>query len=318
MKLISEPLLYRSSEMVKFLSFLLIILLSLLFTLIIGMAIGIAFFGSDMIRHLTDGLSLSDPAMMPMLKYLQIINTLGLFVFPPLIFAYLVSKRPLTYLSMLKSSSIVSAVLGIAVIVVILPFLHWTAGLNEMLSLPECLSGIEDWMIRSEEQAKEITELFLGTTNFPGLIINMMMIAVLPALGEELLFRAVLLRIFKEWTKNAHIAVLLSAFLFSALHLQFYGFLPRLILGIILGYLFIWSRSIWLPVIVHFFNNGIAVLAAWLFERGQITSDAESLGDEGSPFIIVASLIMFLLLLVIIRQYEAKKKEAPHDDASFI
>ena len=308
MKLVREPLLYHSSPLVKFLSFLLIILLSLILTLILGLALGIAFFGTDMMDAVMDGLASTDPAVLPMLKYLQIVNTIGMFVLPPLIFAWLVSKRPAEYLSMDKRPGMLSSIAGVAAILFILPFIHWTAGITEMMLLPEWLSGLEDWMKRSEEQAKELTDLFLGTTSIAGLNVNLIMIALLPAIGEEFLFRGVLLRMFKDWSRNVHVAVIVSAFLFSALHMQFYGFLPRFILGILLGYLFVWSRSIWVPVIVHFFNNAIAVYAAWLFERGSITTDAESFGDVDQPLLIILSFVSVLILTVAIRYFEAQKK----------
>lgn len=294
--------------MLKLLSLLLIILLSLLFTLIIGMASGYLFFGADMMDYIKEGLSIVHPDLLPMLKYLQIINTLGLFVIPPLLFAYLVSRKPVEYLGIHMRPAMLSTIAGVAVIIVILPFIHWTAGLNEMMHFPEWLSGIENWMKQSEEQAKELTGLFLGTSSLTGLMLNLMMIAVLPAIGEEFLFRGVLLRLFREWFGSPHTAVIISAFLFSALHMQFYGFLPRFILGLFLGYLFVWTRSIWVPVIVHFFNNGIAVAAAWLYHRGSINTDADSLGDAGQSFMIISSLLMVLILTLLIRYYEGKKK----------
>ncbi len=306
--LTGEPFLHRTSPPLKILGFLLIILLSLLFTLIIGIAMGFLFFGGEMLDYVKEGLSFSDPAILPMLKYLQIINTLGIFIVPSIIFALLASKAPTRYLAMRLSPSMFSVIAGIAVIIAILPFIHWIAGINEMMCLPEWLSGIEDWMKRSEDQAKELTELFLGTTSVSGLMVNLLMIAILPAIGEEFLFRGVLLRLFREWTKNPHVAVLITAFLFSALHMQFYGFLPRFILGIILGYLFVWTRSIWVPVLVHFVNNGIAVVAAWYYARGKIEQDFESIGAVEQPFIVISSFAMVLIILLTIRFYEAKKK----------
>lgn len=303
-----QPILYSQSPPVKILSFLLIIFISLLFTLIIGIALGFMFFGSEMLEYVKGGLSFNDPALLPMLRYLQIINTIGIFVFPPLIFVLLVSKRPAQYLAMKLTPAFLSIVTGVAVIIAILPFIHWLVEINEMLFLPEWLAGVEQWMKRSEVQAKELTDIFLGTTATAGLMINLLIIAVLPAIGEEFLFRGVLLRLFREWTRNSHFAVLISAFFFSALHLQFYGFLPRFVLGIILGYLFIWTRSIWVPVLIHFVNNGIAVVAAWFYARGNIQHDFESVGEADQPLVIISSLVIVLVMMLAIRFYEHKKK----------
>jgi len=308
MQLIREPLLYHTSSSLKLLSLLLIILISLLFTLIFAMAGGYLFFGSEIMDYIKDGASLTRPELLPMLKYLQMVNTLGLFIIPPLLFAYLVSKNPVGYLTINRPPALVSAVLGVAVIIVILPFIHWTAGINEMLNLPEWMSGVESWMKSSEEQAKKFTELFLASNTIGGLMVNLLMIAILPAIGEEFLFRGVLLRLFREWTGNIHIAVIISAFLFSAIHLQFYGFLPRFILGLLLAYLFVWTGSIWVPVLVHFFNNGIAVVAAWLYERGSIGTSVDAIGESPQAFMIISSLVMVVVLTFMIRYYENKKK----------
>ncbi|MEN8226398.1 MAG: type II CAAX endopeptidase family protein [Bacteroidota bacterium] len=308
MNLAREPLLRNNSSPLRMLALLLIILVSILFTLIFGMAGGYLLFGSEMMDYIKDGQLEINAEMIPMLKYLQIVNTLGIFVFPPLIFAFLVSKKPAKYLKLDQLPALISAMAGVAVIIVILPFLHWTAGLNEMLNLPEYMAGIERWMKNSEEQAMEITTIFLNTGTITGLMLNLIMIAVLPAIGEELLFRGVLLRLFREWTGYTHLAVIISALLFSALHLQFYGFLPRFILGMFLGYMFVWTGSVWVPVIVHFFNNGIAVVAAYLYERGTINTEVNSLGETHQPYIIISSLLMVLLLIIVIRYYEGKKK----------
>jgi hypothetical protein len=261
-----------------------------------------------MMDYANGSIVLTDPAFLPMLKYLQIVNTLGLFIIPPIVFAFFVSKKPAQYLALTRTPALVSTLAGIALIVLILPFLHWTASINEMMCLPDWMSGIEAWMQRSEAQAKEITELFLGTGTIAGLAVNMLMIAVLPAIGEELFFRGVLLRLFREWMSNVHLAVIISALLFSALHLQFYGFLPRFILGLFLGYLYIWTRSIWAPIIVHFLNNGIAVFAAWLYAGGIIDTNADSLGDVDQPLFVISSLIMVLVMLAVIAFYESQKK----------
>lgn len=308
MQLIRQPFLAGFPAPLKILVLLLVILLSGLFALIFGMAAGYLFFGGDVMNYLEGNVAFTDPAMLPLLKYLQVVNTIGLFMLPPLIFAWLADRRPLTYLSMDREPAIISTVAGIGAILVILPFIHWVAGINEMLQLPEWLSGLESWMKESEARAAEITSLFLGNRSTYVMLFNLFMIAILPALGEEFLFRGVLLRLFREWTRSTHLAVFVSALLFSALHLQFYGFLPRLILGLMLGYVFVWSGSVWVPVLVHFFNNGLAVVAAWLYERGSITTDVESLGSADQPFLIVASGLMATTLMLLAWVYEGKKK----------
>ena len=107
-------------------------------------------------------------------------------------------------------------------------------------------------------------ELIITGKTFGAMLFNLFMIAVLPAIGEEFIFRGVFQKILYNLIKNNHLAVWMTAFIFSAIHLQFYGFIPRLILGLAFGYLFLWSRTIWLPVIAHFVNNAVPTIGAWL------------------------------------------------------
>ena len=208
------------------------------------------------------------------------------------------------YLKLNVTPHLLTVVLASMTIIMILPFISWLVEINELLQLPEFMAGIEQWMKNSEEQAMKLTEAFLNDTTIEGLIINLFMIAFLAAVGEELLFRGVMLRLFKEWTGNSHLAVWISAILFSALHLQFFGFLPRMILGVVLGYLFIWSKSLWVPIIAHFVNNAAAVIVAYLYYKGDIKTDIESFGRTDNNILIIGSVIITLVLLISIYHYE--------------
>src|SRR5690606_2422366 len=116
------------------------------------------------------------------------------------------------------------------------------------------------WMKVQELQMEKITEKILQVTSFSGLLLNLLVIAIIPAIGEELLFRGCLQPVFHRWTKNIHIAIWITAIIFSAIHVQFYGFIPRMLMGAVFGYMLYWGRSIWLPIIAHFINNATAVI----------------------------------------------------------
>ena len=163
------------------------------------------------------------------------------------------------------------------------------------------MAGIEQWMKETEENAEKFTKAFLKMETTGDLLLNMVMIALIPAIGEELLFRGVLQRLFSEWTKNAHWGVFIAAVLFSAIHIQFYGFLPRMVLGVLFGYLFIWSRSLWLPIFGHFVNNGAAVIFAYLSSKGTIAFDTDTLGTgEQETLLPIASAVIIAGLLFLI------------------
>ena len=142
-----------------------------------------------------------------------------------------------------------------------------------------------------------------------GLLFNLFMIALLPAIGEELLFRGVIQRIFTGWTRSNHWGIWISAILFSALHMQFYGFIPRMLLGVLFGYLLVWSGSMWLPITAHFFNYGIVVIGIWLIDRKLLSSEFETIGStNGSYYLAAISLALVLLLMFLIRKENRNEK----------
>ena len=297
------------SPQLKLFSFILIVLVSLLFSFLLSILFAIPFYGTDIITQLSDLTDYSDPGTLSLLKYLQIVNQLGMFIFPSIIFAFLVNKNVSKYLTLNIKPLSFSMIAGFFMILLAMPIVSYLAEINEMLKLPESLSGLENWMKNSEEQAMKLTTAFLDTGSISGLSINLLMIAVLPALGEEFVFRGILLRLLKEWTKNIHFAVIISAILFSAMHLQFYGFLPRMMLGVVLGCLFVWSGSIWLPVFVHFTNNAAAVIASYLANKGIIKSDLESFGSTDNVTYLILSVVIVGFLIFFINKKEIKTKK---------
>jgi len=120
----------------------------------------------------------------------------------------------------------------------------------------------------------------------------LLIMAILPAIGEEFLFRGFLMRYFSSFVKNIHLNIIIVSIIFSALHLQFYGFLPRMALGILLGYLFYWSGSIWLPIVVHFANNAMTVIVYYLAEVGKINIDAEDFGNINNNYLLIINIII--------------------------
>jgi len=303
----NEPLIKQFPPYLKLIFLMLIVLVVLLITLIIGIVAAIPFFGTDILGQFMEMSEGSIIDNIPLQKYLQIISQFGTFIFPAILFAFLVNRRVWDYLRLNVKPHLLTIVLASMMIIMVLPFISWLVEINEALRLPEFMSGVEQWMRDSEEQATKLTEAFLNNTSIGGLLINLFMIAFLAAVGEELLFRGVMLRLFKEWTKNTHLAVWLSAILFSALHLQFFGFLPRMVLGVVLGYLFIWSKSLWVPIIVHFVNNAAAVMVSFFYYRGDIKTDVDSFGSTDNTSLIFGSLAITILLLVTIYRYEKRE-----------
>ncbi|MFP4471716.1 MAG: CPBP family intramembrane glutamic endopeptidase [Bacteroidales bacterium] len=237
-----------------------------------------------------------DRTYISMMKFFQVINQLGIFIIPSVIFALLVTNNVAGYLSLDRFPRAVSALLTILLIYTMLPAIHALVQVNEHLQLPGNLEGLEEWMKESESAAARLTEAFLNTGSPMGLLFNLFMVGVLAAVGEELLFRSVLIRLFRGWFGNVHMAVIVSSLLFSAFHLQFYGFLPRFMLGLVFGYLFVWSGSVWLPILAHFVNNASAVIVYFLANKGVLKEDVKDFGaTDNYLLLIIATLISFLI-----------------------
>jgi uncharacterized protein len=286
----------------------LLALLSMLMVMLGGWLIALLVY-DDFLSLLAQMGNFKDKRVIGLLKFFQILNQIGLFIIPPLVFAYLDGGKIKSYLRLDVVPGLQVLILSLVMVFAILPLVHWTAAINEMMRFPDWLQGIENWMKQSEESAKQITDAFLNVDSTGGLLLNLLMIALLPAIGEELLFRGVLQKLLQQWFKNVHWAILVTAILFSAMHLQFYGFLPRTILGIVFGYLFVITRSLWVPILVHLFNNGAAVLAAFLFRRNILENDYHEIGQVSNPLWVIGSLLMVLILFTAIYKLSGTRKD---------
>jgi uncharacterized protein len=290
----------RPSNKLLFTGF--VVVIAFFFTQIIAAILAIPLFGLDQVMKMLSGLDFSDPDSMNLLKYFQVFQSIGLFIVPPLIVAWLFHSSISEYLSLNKKPMFPAIILVVLLIFIINPFINFTGAINAEMHFPEWMSGVEGWMRNAEDTAEKLTKAFLKVDTLGGLLLNLFMIAVLPALGEELLFRGVIQKLFSQITRNVHWGIWISAALFSALHMQFYGFIPRLLLGGMFGYLLVWSGSLWLPIIAHFINNAAAVILLYMIDKGQIDPSIEEFGTgTGEWYIALFSLIMAILILSAIR-----------------
>ncbi len=242
-------------------------------------------------------------------KFFQIFQSVGVFIIPPFILAFIFYGNIREYLKLKNWPHISYIILAIMSIVISVPVINFISYLNSNINFPDFMGLLEDKIIDLENEAGHLMESFLDTITLKGFITNIIMICILPAIGEELLFRGIFQRLFIEWTKNVHVGILLAAFLFSFIHMQFFGFLPRLLLGVYFGYLFAWSRSIWLPVIVHFFNNAFAVIYYYFSGNNIGKSEIENLGTSKGDLIFLV-LSVFLSVTLIYTIYRIAKSRA--------
>jgi membrane protease YdiL (CAAX protease family) len=242
------------------------------------------------------------------LKWLQFMQTTATFLLPPILCAWLWDEehKPFRWLRMDVPVQWKDVLLAIVIMVCAVPGINLLADLNSRVELPKSLEFIEQILKSQEEAAAALTERFLQADNIGGLLLNIGLMALLPALSEELSFRGTLQQIIykdqsgKVQSTKVHLAIWITAFIFSAIHMQFYGFVPRMLLGAMFGYVFVWSGSLWVPITMHFVNNGLAVLVYYLMGESENTKNiADTLGAGDTWYLGVFSILITSLGLLI-------------------
>jgi membrane protease YdiL (CAAX protease family) len=266
----------------------------------IGSVIGIFFFTQitgmpfaqviDFQKHLNDYPNMYDAVMA-----MQTFSTPVPFIGAALFFWYVIEKQTVDTLSFHEVKLPVFFLVAILVIV----FMGFDALIiewNQGMVLPESMKGIEKWMKDSEEATGELTK-FLTTFKTPSqLIVAMVVVAVLAGISEELIFRGVLQNIALRASGNPHVAIWFAAFTFSFIHLQFYGFFPRMLLGALFGYLYYWTKNLWIPMFAHFVNNGFTLLMAYLYSTKAVDVNIED--TKSVPLsMALGSLLLSALIL---------------------
>ncbi len=298
-----KPILAGLSPFIRILFVVMLIAACFLCVFLIGILVAKPLFGVDLVSNLNILSNYEDPAVVRVLKFFQVLQDLSLFILPPFLAAFLFDPDTQGFLGLKKTSTGSIWMAALLIMFTCLPFLNWTATINEAMKLPSFLSGVEQWMTDTENEAAQLTDVFLKMETWGGFAFTLLMVAVLPSIGEELFFRGLLQRLFRDWFRNPHLAIVFVAIVFGIFHLQFYGILPRILLGLLLGYLYYWTGSLWVPIFAHFINNGSAVLISFLSDRGVIQVDYEKFGSSDNVFIIAGSVIVTgLLVWMIIKE----------------
>ena len=255
------------------------------------------------------GVNLDDTNMIALLKIGQVIGVIILFILPAVLFSVFWTNQRIHYIGLTTKPALSTLLIAATGMLLAMPMINWLADLNQHMQLPESMKGIETWMQDSEDKAAKLTDAFTRGTSFSSLIANLFVIAFMAALSEEIFFRGILQKVLIECFKNKHVGVWIGAILFSAFHMQFFGFVPRMLMGAYLGYMFLWSGSLWPGMIAHFVNNGVAVFLVWLANRGSIAVDADKIGIEQNQWIyILTSGIMIAVSLVMVYRIEQRRK----------
>ncbi|MDR0364217.1 MAG: CPBP family intramembrane metalloprotease [Bacteroidales bacterium] len=292
----------------QLLTLLLFVFLGMLFSSLFSMAIGALIWGGDMLVSASTLLPGMDVKELQFLKFTQAFIQIGTMLIPPIAFSWLYRKNPFKILQINKINNIFLFLVAFLFPFLALWFVNLLGEWNLAIKFPQSLAELEARLWQMESFAREMTLLLLRADTVWGLLLNLLIIAVIPAVSEEFLFRGAIQNVLKSWFKNAHWAIIVTAIIFSAIHGQFFGFLPRVALGVMLGYLLVYTHSIWAPVIAHFVNNAVVVIVSFLEAKGLVDITAEEFGQNDHTFILgMISLIATTAIIYLLYGLDKKR-----------
>ena len=247
------------------------------------------------------GIDLGNPAYAGVLKVIQGVATITTFAVPAFLYAYLAfPKQPAQAIGFRQAEKNIFYLLAIALLLLAFPMEGWLGQLNKGIPLP-------GWMIRMEEDASKQIDIFLRVDSPVDVYINLFIIALLPAICEEACFRGALQRILIDVFKSPWKGIVATAIFFSAFHMQFQGFLPRMFLGILLGAIYWYSGSLWVSILAHFFYNGIQVLAVSFYPKTIHESPSIPV------YLALISLVIVVGLLLLMRRMSGTTNERVYE-----
>ena len=262
-----------------------------LFMGLLGLSLILGMMGASAIILAKTGISsggaidMNDPGLLPAKKLAQALSTIVIFGLPALFYARTTFRAaPLRSLGFRPAEKTVFYALGVILLLVALPLEGWLGMVNKQIPLP-------GWMIRMEKDSDQQVVAFLQLHSSFDIVINLFVIAFLPAIFEEMCFRGALQRILIDVFKSPWMGIVVAGAFFSAFHFQFQGFLPRMMLGILLGAAFWYSGSLWTSIIAHFFFNGIQVVAASYYPK---------LMTENPSVPVYAGLISLVIVVALL------------------
>lgn len=281
--------------------------------LFLGMAFGIflvfSFLGMAVLSKMTgigmaemsnmENWDYSQPRMLLFMRGMLLMQFLGLFLIPSLLFAYFSDPHPAQYIGLKKPSKNIYWLLGLVALLVAIPLIDYIGMLNQKMHF----GGAEKWMQEMEKSAAKQTAALLAGKSINTLIINLIFIAAFAGIGEELFFRGVLQRLFIRSFKNAWAGIIVAAFLFSFFHFQFFGFFPRFLLGILLGALYWYSGSLWTSIIAHFVYDGFIVFMLYL--KPELAQEADSsmfASNNGLPLLAIISAALVAAVFIMLKK----------------
>lgn len=241
------------------------------------------------------------------LRISAVIQDLFAFIIPSIAAALMITRRPADFLCLRKKPGIFALIAVAIILIISIPAQEIIIDWNNNIKLPESMAAFGEMARALENQAAETMKLMMSDTSIGALIVNILIVGVFAGLSEELLFRGCFQRILTTGGVNVHVAIWSVAFCFSALHMQFFGFVPRMLLGAYFGYLLLWTGSVWVPATAHIINNVVYVATAWWQAR---VYGVDAISDEPSNwpiYVVVLSVIFTAAALYIFRKREYRR-----------
>jgi uncharacterized protein len=254
----------------------------------------------------------NDPRMIHFIRGLLLIQFLGLFLIPSILFAYFSDPKPLKYLGLKQPNKHIYWILAIVVMFVAIPAVEYIGVLNQKMNFG---AGTQKWMKGMEEEAAKQIQFMLAKHTPAELITNLIFISLFAGVGEEIFFRGILQRLFIRALKNPWMGIVLTAAIFSAFHFQFFGFFPRLALGIVLGTIYWYSGSLWTAIIAHFIYDGFIIVLVY-FNPSMIKDPDQSIMNPNSllPMAVISLGLTILILRLMKKNSSVSYADVYRDD----
>lgn len=260
--------------------------------LFILMLVIVSFFGEFVTSRMTNTVA--------GFRILTVVQDLFVFILPAVVTALLMTRLPARFLDIDRQPYISPLLLALVTLLVSMPFMNSVIEWNANIRLPESLKEIDAQMRQMEETAEAFIHGMIQGSSFGALVLSIAIIGVLAGISEELFFRGALQKLLLLTGMNHHVAIWTGAVIFSIFHFQFFGFVPRMLLGAYFGYLVWWTRSLWIPIIIHSINNSIVVVEEW---RGSnLPENVDPTADNSNLLINIVSLLLVIAGIYMIRR----------------
>jgi len=274
----------------------------------IGLGVASLFYEGNLLVDLQS--TTPDPSIfLPLMITQGIAALIGLIIAPWIYLKFIEHKSLEPFFKEERDLVKIAALVLVACVsfmIVLSPVVEW----NMHLSFPDFLKPFEEWARAQEDKLMEMTKLLTTFDVSWKFLLGLLVIGIIPGIGEELVFRGLIQNQLWRATKNVHVAIWISAILFSAIHMQFFGFVPRVLLGALFGYLYYWSGNLMIPMLAHFFHNGFTVTMIYLYQSELVGINIDSEESAPLPFVGMAAMFTFAVLYYIRKHYLSEQPSA--------